>query len=215
MLDSVTIQWLGHACFKIIADDYSIVIDPYENGYVPGFGPLQTDAVQVISSHNHKDHGFTEAVTIRPFGGEIPFRIEVVESWHDDQQGELRGPNKIHLLDGGGIRLAHLGDLGCMLTKEQFDRIGTPDVLMIPVGGYYTIDAAAAKTIADRIGAKVTIPMHYRSPDFGFDVLDTLDIFTGFYTEGGPDICSYDTDRLTIDPDTKQQIAIFTQWNNN
>lgn len=213
MLKTITIQWLGHACFKVMAGDYSIVIDPYEADYVPGFGALQARANQMICSHNHRDHGFTEAVNIEPYSGEVPFKIDAIDSWHDDRQGELRGSNKIHILDSGSMRLAHLGDLGCMPTEEQFGLIGTPDVLMIPVGGFYTIDAVTAKAIADRTGARVVIPMHYRGDGFGFDVLDTLEAFTGLYTGAGPEICRYDSDRLVIGQDMVRQIAVLGRWN--
>ena len=213
MFHEVMVQWLGHACFKVTAGEYSVVIDPYEDGYVPGIGRLRTTAAGVLCSHDHKDHGYTEAVTVRPFDGEVPFRIRTIDSWHDDKQGELRGRNQIHVLDTGRLRLVHLGDLGCMLTEEQFEQIGTPDVLMIPVGGFYTINAAMAKVIADRTGARVVIPMHYRSEAFGFDVLDTLDAFTGQYAGAGPEICRYAGDTLVVGPETPGQIAVFSQWN--
>ena len=213
MLNEVTVQWLGHACFKLTAGAYSVVIDPYEDEYVPGLSALRTSAAQLLCSHDHKDHGYTAAVSVRPFDGEAPFQIRTIDSWHDDKQGELRGANRIHVLESGGLRLVHLGDLGCMLTEKQFEQIGTPDVLMIPVGGFYTIDARTAKVIADRTGARVIIPMHYRSDRFGFDVLDTLEAFTGLYAGTGPDICRYDGDRLVINKDTPEQIAVFGEWN--
>ena len=93
-------------------------------------------------------------------------------------RGAKRGPNTIHILTAEGVRVAHLGDLGHEPDEAQYAAIGRPDVLLIPVGGFYTIDALAAKRVADRIGAGITVPMHYRGEGFGYDVIGTLDEYT-------------------------------------
>jgi len=206
----IRIQWLGHACFKLTGNGYSIVIDPYADGHVPGYDILRTAANQVICSHEHRDHSFREGISHEPWNRENPWRLQIVDSWHDDQKGALRGANKIHILECDDLRVIHSGDLGCMLTDEQFEAMGTPDVLMIPVGGFYTIDAEAAKIIADRVKAKLIIPMHYRSDRFGFDVLGTVEQFLELYPKDKM-VCYYESDQIEVNKDTKEQIAIFNQ----
>ncbi len=208
----IQIQWLGHACFKLTANNDSIVIDPYADGYIPGLDRIRTTANQVLCSHEHNDHGFREGVTVEPRKQDNPWQIRTLDSWHDDQEGTLRGNNKIHILECNGIRAVHFGDLGCMLTDEQLEVIGRPDVIMIPVGGFYTIDAETAKMTADRTGARIIIPMHYRSEQFGFDVLDTVDHFLEMYDDSIP-VCRYDSDRIEISKNTQSQIVLFSQWN--
>ena len=111
------------------------------------------------------------------------FTITQIPSWHDDQHGALRGPNTIHLIEGGGFRTAHLGDLGCELDDTQKDALQNLDILMIPVGGFFTIDANLAATIAKELNPKCIIPMHYRGDGFGYDELGTVDLFTKHFAD--------------------------------
>ena len=154
------ITWYGHACFKIETAQGSVVFDPYEDGRVPGYAPLPRNlsADAVLCSHQHRDHGAVERVA---FSGQAPaFGVETFSTYHDEVKGEKRGENTIHVLSAEGMRLAHMGDIGCELTTEQSTALNGVDVLLIPVGGFYTIDAAQAKTMADAINARVVIPMH-------------------------------------------------------
>ncbi len=179
MTDSVIqITWLGHSCFLVKSHGFSVVVDPYEDGSVPGLPPLRVEADEVLCSHDHHDHGARETVTLRS-GQSSPFRIETMDTWHDDKQGALRGPNRIHILDDGEFRIAHLGDLGCRLTDLEGKKLKDLDVLLIPVGGYYTIDAVQAHELAERLSPRILIPMHYRGEGFGYDSLGTLEEFTG------------------------------------
>ena len=130
------LTWLGHACFALEQDGYKIVIDPYTD--VVGHADIQTEAHAVLCSHQHFDHNAVGGVRLLP-AGESPFTIRTVAACHDDQGGALRGPNTIHILSAGGVTVAHLGDLGCELTPDQLDQLMDLDVLMIPVGGFYTI----------------------------------------------------------------------------
>lgn len=175
-MQPITIQWLGHACFKIEKDGYSVVLDPFAPGSVPGFRDIRTAAHLVLCSHGHHDHAFTEAVTLLP-EAENPFTITKIETYHDDVCGAKRGQNTIHILDADGVRIVHFGDLGCALTAEQVQTLSGADVILIPVGGFYTIDAKQAKAIADQLGAKVVIPMHYRTERFGLQPIGTLEDF--------------------------------------
>lgn len=169
----MTITWLGHSCFAVESGGYTLVLDPY---FVPNYPALHTSANEVLCSHGHRDHAFTEAVTLRE-GGASPFTVERIAAFHDEVQGAKRGENSIHSLSAEGLRIVHLGDLGHELTDEQLAPLRGCDLLLIPVGGYYTIDAATAKRVADAIGARVTVPMHYRHGAYGYAEIATLDDF--------------------------------------
>lgn len=175
MSDRVKITWYGHSCFKIEAAGHSAVIDPYTD--VPGYPELSLTAGEVYTSHGHDDHGWVQAVKIVEEAGESPFKISVVPCFHDPEGGALRGENKITIFEVLGKRIAHLGDLGHLLSEEQIKAVGKCDVILIPVGGYYTIDAQEAKKTADALDPCVIIPMHYRTGKYGFDVIAEPDEF--------------------------------------
>ena len=179
MNEKLTITWLGHSCFKVESGGYSVVFDPYADGKVPGLKPLRIEADEVLCSHEHSDHNFREAVTLRNRNVASPFRIQEISTYHDEKQGDLRGKSTIHILDDGVFRIAHMGDLGCELPKEQREMLKDLDVLMIPVGGYYTIDAAQARQLVEYVTPNVVIPMHDRGMGFGFDVLGSVNEYLG------------------------------------
>ena len=173
------ITWIGHSCFKIVEGGCSIVIDPYDDNYVPGLAPVRESAQVVLASHEHGDHNARNRVSIIP-GGEKPFTITKIETYHDPEKGALRGRNTIHIFSAGGKRIAHFGDLGCELTKDQLKELQGLDLAMIPVGGFYTIDAAQAADLVAQIKPAHMIPMHFRAENgkFGFDVIGTVKQFT-------------------------------------
>ena len=117
-------------------------------------------------------------MTLKQDGVLSPFTITEIHTWHDDARGTKRGSNCIRIFDDGTYRAAHLGDLGCELEPEQIEALKGLDAVMIPVGGFYTIDAKQAKALIDQIEPRVTLPMHYRGEAFGYDVIGTLDEFT-------------------------------------
>lgn len=168
--------WQGHACYTLESADGTVVFDPYEPGYVPGLTLPELSADVVLCSHYHRDHGCAEAV--KQLKRRTNLIINDLPCYHDDQQGALRGENRIHMVDAEGKRIVHMGDLGHMLSDSQIEALGEVDVLIIPVGGFYTIDAATAFELAGKIGAKITVPMHYRGEGFGYDVISTVDEFT-------------------------------------
>ena len=139
------IKYLGHSCFQIFSETQSVVIDPYSDGSVPGLEPLRVKANAVYCSHQHADHNGVSCVDFD--GEDTDFTRTQIASWHDDQQGALRGPNTIQIFECEDKRIAHLGDLGCDLDDEQRAQLQDLDVLMIPVGGYFTIDAKQAAKI--------------------------------------------------------------------
>lgn len=162
------LTWLGHSCFLAEQDGYTILLDPHAG--VEGYPPLAERKLRVhkiLCSHGHFDHNAADQAEAVPFQGECPFEIRAVKTFHDDQGGALRGTNTVHILSAGGVAIAHMGDLGHRLTAEQVKAIGPLDAVLIPVGGYYTIDAAGAKAVCDALNPRCVIPMHYRHAPYG------------------------------------------------
>lgn len=174
-MEDLRITWRGHSCFEFACGGHTAVIDPYRE--VPGYPVLKLEAGEVYASHDHDDHGYFEAVRIVAQPGRSPFKVTTIDTFHDPEGGSLRGRNKITVIEAGGVRLAHLGDLGHELTEAQLDGIKGVDILLIPVGGYYTIEGLQASHIAESSGAKLIVPMHFRREGRGYDVIDTPDTF--------------------------------------
>jgi L-ascorbate metabolism protein UlaG (beta-lactamase superfamily) len=168
------ITWAGQACFHISTSpskdvQADIVIDPYGD---IGLKLPSLFADVVLISHSHPDHNNSKAVKSDPFVIDSPGEYEIkgvfvrgIDSWHDDVEGKERGKNTIYTIEAEDMRLCHLGDLGQKeLTNDQLEKIGVVDILMIPVGGVYTIDASQAVKIISQIEPKIVIPMHYALP---------------------------------------------------
>ncbi len=163
------ITWIGHSCFKIEKNRYSIVIDPYSAGSVPGLNPVDTSANQVFCSHEHGDHNGRNEVHVTECDAvENPFTVEVLHTYHDEVQGAKRGKNQIFIINDGKYRVAHFGDLGCDLTKVQKEQLKNLDAAFVPVGGYYTIDGKQAAALMTELTPKLVIPMHFRDDKLGF-----------------------------------------------
>ncbi len=197
------IRYLGHSCFQLTSKDGTCVItDPYTKvGYELPSG-LWADVVTV--SHGHFDHNYTQAV---PSGvviaqtGEYRFKgikIKGIDSWHDEEQGALRGGNIIYKIKIDGIMVCHLGDLGQPCSAELLQKIGDVDVLLLPVGGTYTVDAAGAKAYADGIAPKTIIPMHYKPTDGKLDI-----------TSADPFLAQYNKENILRVP--SGEIAVETE----
>ncbi|MBP1920229.1 MBL fold metallo-hydrolase [Youngiibacter multivorans] len=205
MDEKLRIKWLGHSCFKIEYGEYSMVIDPYKEGMIPGLSPLHEEACEVFASHGHNDHNWFQAVKIIDGGAKSPFNVSKIISTHDDDGGRKRGMNTIHVFEGEGYRFAHFGDLGESLDDKRLGEIGQLDVAMIPVGGYYTIDASVASEIVKKLMPKVVIPMHYSSESFGFDVIKGV----GEFLELTGSVVEYDDNLIEVTHDTKRQTAVL------
>ena len=200
----MTITWLGHSCFILESGGFRALLDPYHE--VQGLPDVEAEADAVYCSHDHFDHGYTEKVRLTS-GKENPFAVREIQTFHDDQGGALRGGNVIRTFTAEGLAVAHLGDLGHQLSPAQLAELGRCDAALIPVGGFYTIDAAGAKAAADAIGARVVIPMHYRKGEVGFDVLSALEDFTGLYPREL--VKEYPSNVLTLAGDTPRQVAVL------
>ncbi len=158
-----------------------MVIDPYYGDFV-GFSAPKLDADIVCITHDHKDH--SNVSSVKGPEGSIPFLVQGpgeyeksgvtivgVSSYHDDKEGSERGKNTIYLLTIDEINVVHLGDLGqSKLTQEQIDELSSCDILLIPAGGVYTIDAKAAPAIIAALEPKIIVPMHYGLPGLKFDL---------------------------------------------
>ena len=165
------IKYLGHASFIITSDTgVRIITDPYETSPDLTYGEITESAEVVTVSHGHFDHCNVAAVKGNPevvreaVTREVKgIRFEAIPTYHDDAGGKLRGSNTIFCFEVDGIRVCHLGDLGHLLDDRQVAEIGTVDILLIPVGGYYTIDARVATEVCKQLKPRVIIPMHYRT----------------------------------------------------
>lgn len=203
----MNITWLGHSCFQIEEDGRSVVCDPYAPSYVPGLDDIQVMADAVVCSHEHGDHNYAQAVTLSGKG--MPFVHTPLACWHDDTQGSQRGSNTISIFDlPSGLRAVHLGDLGHMPDEATLQAMAKPDVLMIPVGGFFTIDAVMAKAVCDALQPKVIVPMHYRSDRFGYDVIAPVESFTALYAADC--VKGFEDSRLTVTADTAPMVAVLT-----
>lgn len=201
----ITLTWHGHSCWSATFDGYTLVIDPYGPDTVPGLAPLALTANEVLCSHEHSDHGYREAVKLLP-GGPSPFKVTALDTWHDDQKGALRGPNKIFILEAGGLRIAHLGDLGCRPADAQLAALKDLDALLVPVGGHYTIGPEEARDLCEILHPRVILPMHYTTDDYGYPVLARLAAFTDLM-----DNVTYSkTNTFEIARETPAQTAVLT-----
>lgn len=169
------IIWYGHSCFRLLVktnngNKITVITDPFSKDV--GLTPPRGSADIVTVSHGHYDHNNVKAIKGSPFVVEGPGEYNVkgvfikgIHSFHDDVQGEERGTNTIYVLETQNMRVCHLGDLGQKeLTNEQIDKIGNVDILMIPVGGVYTINGNEAVRIINQIEPQLVIPMHYKIP---------------------------------------------------
>jgi L-ascorbate metabolism protein UlaG (beta-lactamase superfamily) len=176
------IRWMGHSCFYCQGSGVSLLTDPFNHEVGYRIPDLEVDLVTV--SHDHYDHN---AVDLLPGQPEVVkgaglhqvkgLKIKGIPSFHDEVKGAKRGENVIYKWEMDGVRLCHLGDLGHLLEPAAVEQIGQVDILMVPVGGVYTIDAAAACKVVEQLNPRLIIPMHYSTPALSFE-LGALSDFT-------------------------------------
>lgn len=184
--NAMDIMFLGHASFVLRGKTATVVTDPYDPVMV-GFKFPKVRAGIVTVSHAHADHNKVENVDGDPKVVSGPGEYEIggvsifgVPTYHDKKQGEERGSNTVYAMNIDGVRVCHLGDLGHKLAEEQVGEIGAVDVLLIPVGGVYTIDAGEASEVVSQLEPRVVIPMHYNTPGLSpktFSELSGVDEF--------------------------------------
>ncbi|MEN6615019.1 MAG: MBL fold metallo-hydrolase [Syntrophorhabdus sp.] len=186
----MNIKWYGHSAFLLTTGDSTrIIIDPYQSGAFGGalaYGKIKDSADIVLSSHDHDDHNYVKDITGTFQLINTPGRhtvknilIEGIPTYHDQTQGSERGRNIIYIIDADEIRVVHLGDLGHVLDEQTVKKIGKIDVLLLPVGGFYTIDAKEASLIVETLRPSITIPMHFKTDKCDFPITPVQNFTTG------------------------------------
>lgn len=176
------LEWVGHACFRMTAENGTVVVtDPYDPGVGIRMIPLEADMITM--SHGHHDHCETSMIVGSPLvlrgdetGETGGVRTYAYMSFHDDAQGTKRGPNAVRIYEIDGLRVVHMGDIGCMPAEEIIEAISSADVMMIPVGGFFTVNAQEAKAIIERAKPKCCVPMHVKVPGNNYPI-DSVDVF--------------------------------------
>lgn len=175
------ITWLGHSCFRIKSNNAVIITDPFPPDIGYNLGKQTVNIVTV--SHPHPSHSYDKGI-----GGDYrlvkgPGEYEIsgvlilgINTYHDSVKGQSRGKNTVYLMEVDGVAICHLGDIGHVLGDKEVEEMGNVDMLLVPVGGVSTINAAMAAEIIRKLEPKVVIPMHYKTPQTSRD-LEPVDDF--------------------------------------
>lgn len=211
------ITYHGHSEFYLeCANGFCLLTDPYDDHVGYPMGAYRADAVTV--THGHGDHSYIQKASGAPAiidsAGEWhpapEVKITAIPSVHDDAGGEKRGKNLIMKIEMEGLTLAHMGDQGAPLTAEQIAALGKIDVLMIPVGGYFTIDAAQAYDMVRALKPRITIPMHYKTEvNGGWPISDEKEFLR---LMGAPDAASMPLLRVTKGDLSEQPALALLKW---
>lgn len=173
------LKWLGHSCFELTLDNGKVLVtDPYDN--TVGYPPLSVRADAVLSSHGHFDHNYFEAVSGDPAIVNTPgvhetcgVRITGIPSFHDEAGGSKRGENVIFVIEADGLKIAHLGDLGHLPdTEAQKEALTGLDAMLIPIGGFFTIDTPTAVEIIEAYRPRCAVAMHFANEYCHFTISD-------------------------------------------
>ncbi len=178
------ITWYGHSCFLIQNEQTKIIIDPFNERSI-GLKRPDATADIVLMSHDHYDHNASNSIDgahedhMAHNGGFNSHGIDFLglDTYHDHELGAKRGHNTMYLFRLDGISICHCGDLGCIPSEEVLKEIAGVDILMIPIGGYYTLELDEVMKLIDIINPSVVIPMHYRIGGLKIDEISDLDPF--------------------------------------
>lgn len=179
------LKYLGHSCFLIKSNDgTSVLTDPYKPGAYGGaltYGLISDAADIAVLSHDHEDHADLSGLPNQPLQITTGCRargieFDVIQTFHDNVRGKERGNNRITCFTLDGIRVCHLGDLGHILSDKQVTEIGMVDILLIPVGGRFTIGPSEATRVVRQIDPKIVVPMHFKTEKCGFPI-EPVDAF--------------------------------------
>lgn len=186
-MDTLRVRWHGHSCFEVSTDQVTVVTDPHDGKSI-GIRRPKVRADVVLVSHDHFDHsavkvvdkGGSTTVVREPGDQEVGgVSIRGVPTYHDSSEGVSRGGNIAFVFKVGGVTFCHLGDLGHLPTEGQLEAIGPVDVLFVPVGGVFTIDAAAAWRVVGMLSPEITVPMHYRMGGLSLSINDITPFLEG------------------------------------
>jgi L-ascorbate metabolism protein UlaG (beta-lactamase superfamily) len=212
------LTYYGHSSFLVeTGDGTRVILDPYRSGCYDGalrYAAIDEPADVVIATHEHDDHGATDTIPGNPLVLVHPtsetvgtLHVEGVQVAHDEAGGSKRGRNTIVVLDDGDIRLIHLGDLGHLLDEAAVEAIGRVDVLIVPVGGFFTIDETEAAAVVESLDPRIVIPVHYKTDKVDFPIA-TVDGF--LKTQGNVQRSAASTLEVTGDtlPKTRSTIML-------
>jgi len=174
------ISWLGHSCFQLRGKNVTLITDPFSPQLEHSLGKISAPIVTI--SHNHPGHNYADGIGGDPRIVRGPGEYEIsdvlitgVASYHDDKHGQELGRNTIYIIHMDDLIICHLGDLGHVLQEEQLEEVADADMLLVPIGGQHTINAAQAAEVISQVEPHIVIPMHY-SPPIG-DAPNPLDKF--------------------------------------
>ena len=200
------IRYLGHSSFRINNREAALVTDPYKDS-ATGLKFPKVEADIITISHNHQDHNFSQAIDGNPVVIQGPgeyeiknVRIQGITTYHDNDSGKKRGKNTIYHIVIDDVHLLHCGDLGHILEDQQIEAIPDIDIVFIPVGGYFTIDAEEATKIITKLEPRIVIPMHYKRPGLSEDLAAHLAPVDTFLKSVGKDTIT-PLPKLTISKD--------------
>lgn len=212
------IKWLGHSAFLLTeSTGISVLTDPFDPEIV-GYG-FTAPAVDIVTvSHGHADHNYLRGVGAKKQVYDAPGKFEYegrvhitgIKSFHDDAEGEKRGENIIYKFGMDGVNVCHMGDIGEPCSPELVERLLPVDVLMIPVGGNYTVDAELAKEYVDRLMPQIVIPMHYKIKHCELDI-DKVDPFASMFENEfvEDDVSELELDRVDFDENSDTRLVVM------
>ena len=213
----MVITWYGQSCFKIQSGDLVIVVDPFSKDI--GLTPPRFRADIALVTHQHHDHNNLESVSGEPFAIIGPGEYEVkgayihgIETFHDDKNSKERGLNTIYLIEVEGIRLLHMGDYGEEVARDSrfLEKAGEVDILMVPVGGTYTIDGESAARLAKDIEPRFVIPMHYKIPGLKVEVSDNSQFLKEMGIKNAEAQEKFTIKRKDISEDEKTNVVVLS-----
>lgn len=208
------IAYFGHSAFKIKTKTGVVILDPYD-AQMLGKSLPKIDADVVTISHHHNDHNAFAHIGGDPLVIDLPgeyerkgIRITGFETYHDKNKGEDRGKNTMYKIEGDDVSVLHCGDLGHALSAETIEMIDGVDVLLVPVGGFYTIDADEARQVVEKLEPSIVIPMHYRNEAFSSDIMEKLAPLEDFLGKLG--VTTFEAvPKLTVSPaDFEEQTKV-------
>lgn len=202
------IKWFGHSAFGLTSvSGTAIITDPYESGGyngAVGYKPIAAGADAVTISHNHADHNYIKALPGKPTiidkkgNYEIAgIKITGIPVYHDARQGRDRGDNIVFIYEIDGLRIAHCGDIGHILAETDVEALGAIDILLIPTGGHFTIDARQATDVISSTNPKIVIPMHYKTEALDFPIAGVDE-----FLQGKNNIKKFSTPEVSVTPET-------------
>jgi L-ascorbate metabolism protein UlaG (beta-lactamase superfamily) len=206
------IDWLGHSCFKVtLKNGVVILFDPFDSTI--GYAQQEVEPDIVVISHDHRDHSdlshikgdytMVDTAGVHKIGD---VTLTGIKTWHDHCDGAQRGESLAFLLSVNGLRLCHMGDVGCVPSDDVLEQLKGVELLLIPVGGNYTVDAKEAMVIIDAITPNIIIPMHFKTPECNLEIAplyDFLEQARGIYDISHPGKAYLKIDKATLKKRTR------------